>query len=45
MNRSRDWLDQARGTLDHAWACFAAHQAEVAAARRVVEFCEPACGV
>jgi HEPN domain-containing protein len=41
MNRFRDWLDQARGNLghagrslemgDHAWACFAAHQAAEAA--------------
>ena len=43
MNRYRDWLDQARGDLahaanslsmgDHAWACFAAHQAAEAAVK------------
>lgn len=41
MNRFRDWLEQARANLrhaehsrasgDHAWACFAAHQAAEAA--------------
>lgn len=41
MNRYRDWLDQAHDNLrhaehsvqagDHAWACFAAHQAGEAA--------------
>lgn len=43
MNRFRDWLEQARGNLahaqrsvdmgDHAWACFAAHQAAEAAVK------------
>lgn len=43
MNRFRDWLEQARANLvhaehsredgDHAWACFAAHQAAEAAVK------------
>ncbi len=31
MNRGRDWLEQAKADLAHAWACFAAHQAAKAA--------------
>lgn len=47
MERSADWLDQARGDLDHAtsdvergfydWACFSAQQAAEKAAKAVLQ--------